>query len=516
MCWWQLNSVSASFHGAGGRRFVIGTNGFAIDAQSVETMLYRQREWHDTPEPGDTGDAIPWTQGTPRKRQDVSALAARRGLFPRARYGNSSRMKDARVPAGDKDRPAAWPSGRSFTFGQAELAISTITLSCKVRPAAKAWLDQASREVNTVWNFCNATTFKAWHGRYGGTRRWLSAYDVNPLLAGCGETFDRIGIDVAQCVAAEHAMHRQQYKRSKLRWRKSGGSRKSPGWIPFKAPNLRFKTDKKDSSRIKVGFLGKSIGLFQAERLLSVVRLARQGVGKVRAGSFSQDALGDWYLNVCVDRAELRLAPVFGSESSIGLDPGFKASLTGSDGSSLGTGSYRGLEQEIAQAQRRGHKKHAKRLHRTARRRRAEARNQFCRAVVNTYARIWVGNLDPQRMARSELRGHAKSVHDAAFGAAFHTLEAMGRRAGRVVEKVSECNSTRRCSACQALTGPAGLGACVVRQWACGACRASHDRDVNAGENLRQAGEWGWKTRWPRDCDRAAAPRCGRPFAGTR
>ena len=490
------------------------------------------------------------------------------------------RMNDGLVAAnGCGLRPAAWPASHSFAFGQADLVVSTVTLSCKVRPQARAYLDQAAREVNQVWNFCNAVTYRAWHGRYGGTRRWLSAYDLQPLLAGCGEVFDKIGIDVAQSVSAEHATRRNQFSKCKLRWRKSGGSRKSPGWIPFKPNTLRFtlcdargkRVSRKDdpqpvipawpakpanykellpaeqaaykklrqafipvrqqaeserlawearrvqeASVIKVSFLGKTIGLFNADHLLGQYRLAKQGAGCLRSGNFSQDAVGDWYLNVVVDRIELQLAPVNGSNSSIGYDPGFKASMTGSDGSVLESGHYRNLEPEIAQAQKTGHKKKAKRLNRKARRQRADVRNKFCRSAVDDHARLWVGNLSAHKMARSGLRGHGKSVHDAAFGAAYTTLEAMGRRAGRVVEKVNECNSTRRCSSCQALTGPAGLDACVVRQWACAACGTVHDRDVCSGENLRHAGETGWQNRLSNNRAQSAAPRYWRPFAGTR
>ena len=116
-------------------------------------------------------------------------------------------MHDGLVPAASSCLPATWPAHRSFVFGQADLVLSTVTLSCKVRPAAKAFLEQAAREVNRVWNFCNATTYKAWHGRYGGTRKWLSAFELSPLLAGCGDVFDKIGIDVAQAVSAACGTH---------------------------------------------------------------------------------------------------------------------------------------------------------------------------------------------------------------------------------------------------------------------------------------------------------------------
>ena len=174
------------------------------------------------------------------------------------------------------------------------------------------------------------------------------------------------------------------------------------------------------------------------------------------------------------------------------------------------------MEPKIQQAQKCGHKKQARRYHRKARRQRQDDQNKFCRAVVNDHARIWVGDLAYRRMIEKGLKGQAKSLTDAAIGAAYTKLTAMGHRAGRVVEKVSEKDSTRRCSSCQALTGPSGLISCDVRQWVCSACGADHDRDRNSGENLRHLGETGWQNRSLSDRVKAVAPRCWRPFAGTR
>ena len=109
----------------------------------------------------------------PRNRQDVSDPAVRRGLQPGGRYGTLERMNDGLVPTANA-WPAGWPAGRSFVFEQADLVVSTLTVQCKVRAPAWAWLDQAACEVNQVWNFCNATSFKAAHvamaGESGGCR----------------------------------------------------------------------------------------------------------------------------------------------------------------------------------------------------------------------------------------------------------------------------------------------------------------------------------------------------------
>ena len=86
---------------------------------------------------------------SPRKRQDVSDPAVRRGLYPGGRYGTLSRMKADRVPALEGVAlPADWPAERSFVFGQADLVVSTLALQSKVQKNAYAWLEQAAREVN--------------------------------------------------------------------------------------------------------------------------------------------------------------------------------------------------------------------------------------------------------------------------------------------------------------------------------------------------------------------------------
>jgi putative transposase len=67
-------------------------------------------------------------------------------------------------------------------------------------------------------------------------------------------------------------------------------------------------------------------------------------------------------------------------------------------------------------------------------------------------------------------------------------LQYKGQWAGRCVLIVSEKNTTRACSSCKALTGPAGLDMLNVRAWICGECGVTHDRDVNAARNILSAG----------------------------
>ena len=166
-----------------------------------------------------------------------------------------------------------------------------------------------------------------------------------------------------------------------------------------------------------------------------------------------------------------------------------------SDGEKLEGGRfYRHIEQEIAAAQRRGHRRQAKRLHRTAARRRKDALHKFSRQIVTEYQMIVVGDVSSLKLAKTRM---AKSVLDAGWGMLKAQLQYKGQQAGRSVLIVSERNTTRTCSSCKALSGPAGLDMLVVRTWVCNECGDTHDRDVNAARNI------------------LAGSRCGPPCAGT-
>ena len=92
------------------------------------------------------------------------------------------------------------------------------TLRLKVKCEGYAWLNAAAIEVNQVWNFANATSFKAARP-FSGQPRWLSAFDLDKLTAGASECFERIGSETIQRINAEFATRRKQFKKARLRWR---------------------------------------------------------------------------------------------------------------------------------------------------------------------------------------------------------------------------------------------------------------------------------------------------------
>lgn len=348
----------------------------------------------------------------------------------------------------------------------AEPAPSIRTLRLKVKREAYAWLNAAAIEVNTVWNFANETSYKAARP-FAGPSSNLSAFDLDELSAGACECFERIGSGTIQRVNAEYATRRRQFKRSKLRWRRSYGSRRSLGWVPFKAEQLRRKAK-------GLRFSGKAIRVFEQASLERA---------RVKSGCFAEDSIGDWWLCVAVARSTERS---YAPRQAVGLDLGLKETVATSDGQKLEAGQfYRNIEQQIALAQRRGHKRQAKRLHRTAARRRKDALHKFSRRIVDQYQRIVVGDVSSVKLAKTRM---AKSVLDAGWGMLKNYLQYKGREAGRDVTIVNEQYTTQTCSSCGSQSGPRGVSGLTVRIWMCGECGDIHDRDVNAARNILAAG----------------------------
>ncbi len=305
-----------------------------------------------------------------------------------------------------------------------KIQYSIRTLCLKVKAEGYAWLIKAAIEVNGVWNFANATSLKAARP-FAGPAKWLTAYDLDKLTAGATKYFECIGSETIQRINAEFATRRKQFKKAKLCWRPSRGSRRALGWIPFKAAQLKLKGK-------SLRFSGKAFRVFERELLKNV---------RWKCGCFAQDAIGDWWL--CLP-AEHAVEHVPAPKDAVGLDLGLKDTVATSDGDKLQAGCfYRSIEQKIAAAQRRGHKRQAKRLHRTAARRRKDALHKFSRSLVNEYRTIVVGDVSSLKLTKTRM---AKSVLDAGWGMLKTYLQYKGQQAGRCVLIVSERNTTRTCS----------------------------------------------------------------------
>ena len=316
------------------------------------------------------------------------------------------------------------------------------------------FLCKTAPKVNYVFNYCNETSFQAIK-RDG---KFLSQYDLNNLTSGVSKIL-KLNSQTIQMVCFEYATRRKQFKKRKLNWRKSSGSKRSLGWIPFKATSVQVKGD-------VITFMKEEIRFFKSREL----------GGPILTGNFSQDAVGDWYVNFQCEVPHLEAAPA----GAIGGDLGQKDILTTSDGTVFDNPkAFYVWQAELAKAQRHGKKKRVKKIHRKIVRIRKDNLHKVSASLTSNYAKVILGNL---RLAAG------KAVLDAGFGTlkTFCEYKAIRRRGKFVL--VNEAYTTVTCNICLAETGPRGLEGLAVREWTCASCGQTHHRDVNAALNILRIG----------------------------
>ncbi len=352
------------------------------------------------------------------------------------------------------------------------MSIKTKTLSVRVKDKHVAVLQQMAFEVNQVFNLANEITSKAYSnaGEFGAQKpKWLSAFDVQKLTAGIQkERGWSIGSATIQEVVADHGKARNQFKRSKLRWRISGGAKRSLGWVPFKSRAVVWKNG-------QVKFAGHFFKIWDSYGLADY---------KFRAGSFSEDSRGRWYFNVCVESATQPTT----ATSAVGIDLGLKDYATPSEGKKLEAGTfYRDLQKELGKAQRANKKCRVKAIHAKIKNRRKDALHKYTTALVNSHAAIFVGDVSSSKLAKTKM---AKSVLDAGWVMLKTQLKYKAIARSVVFEVVNESYSTQTCSCCGAISAnsPKGRAGLRIREWIFCECGTTHDRDVNAAKNILAAG----------------------------
>jgi len=348
----------------------------------------------------------------------------------------------------------------------------TKTLRLRIKDKHSKVLCQWAFEVNQVWNAANELSSEyTWVPipGVGYLNCNTSEYDLNKELRGIRKERDlSIGAATVQSVIAQHAKSRRQFRKNKLHWRCSGGSKRALGWIPFKTAGVKLVNG-------QIRFCGEFFGLWDS------YGLSKYEMG---TGSFSQDARGRWYFNTTV---EVEAKPSEGRKS-IGIDLGLKAVATCSDGRVLErrriTGEFAG---QLAIAQRANKSRRVKNIHAKIKNSRKDALHKFTTSLVENYGAIFVGNVSSNKLVKTRM---AKSVLDAGWGMLKTQLEYKAMARSVVFEEVIERNTTRTCLSCGEIPAgsPKGISGLGIREWTCAGCGATHDRDVNAARNILALG----------------------------
>ena len=349
-----------------------------------------------------------------------------------------------------------------IVFSHRPNIIQTVkTLRIRIKDKHAKALDAFACEVNMVWNYVNELSSRAIRER----QQWLSAYDLQKYTAGSTKEGLSINSATVQMVGAEYVKSRKQFKKAKLSWRVSRGTRKSLGWIPFRHDSISLQNG-------QIKYAGQYFGAWDSFGLSQY---------KLGSGSFSQDARGRWYANICVES----LAVKSSGAQSIGIDLGLKDFAVMSDGTKIEAQRiYRGAEAKLAVAQRANKKTRVKAIHAQIANRRKDFLHNLSTQLVSQNGAIFVGNVNAAGLAKTKM---AKSVLDAGWSMFRAMLQYKSDHAAVWFEEVNERYTTQTCSCCGSIEGPKGLLGLSVRQWTCG-CGVLHERDTNAAMNIRARG----------------------------
>jgi putative transposase len=337
---------------------------------------------------------------------------------------------------------------------------STKTLKVRVKDKHAHLLNQQAKAINFVWNYINELSSRSIKER--GV--FLSEFDLHPYTKGAGKELG-LHSQTLQCVAKEYVTRRKQFKKARLNWRKSGGVKRSLGWLPFNTSAASFKNG-------QVYFNKQHFKIWDSYGLSQY---------KFKSGSFNEDSHGRWYFNVVV---EVECAQGIG-KAAVGIDLGCKETATDSTGHKIKGREYRKLESKLGVAQRAKNKRCVKAIHSKIKNRRSDTLHKYSRKLVNENAAIFVGNVSSKGLVKTKM---AKSVLDAGWSTLKTLLEYKSAHAGIVFEEVNEAYTTQTCSCCGSrLNSPKGRSGLGIREWTCD-CGVTHDRDINAAKNILAVG----------------------------
>lgn len=338
--------------------------------------------------------------------------------------------------------------------------MATLTYKYRIKDSQHLrWLSAMATKVNWAWNLAQETKLK----HKESTGEYLKAKELLKLVKISG-----LHTQTTQQTIKQYLRSSRQFKRHKLNWRSSRGSRRSLGWIPCTNQSIKLDADS---------------GNFKFCKREFKCWYSRPIVGRYLSSSINEDARGRWYINIVCEQCEqVPTLQNAGQTREIGIDLGCKDQIVCSDGVKYSreniTKKYEG---RLSKAQRAGKAKQAKTIHAKIANVRKDWSHKTTTEICRTAKLVVVGDIESKKLMKTRL---AKSISDAGMHQIKSQLGYKAIRHNVVVETVSEKRSTLTCSLCLQKTGPSGLSSLGVRHWECTECGGSHDRDVNAAVNI--------------------------------
>lgn len=209
----------------------------------------------------------------------------------------------------------------------------------------------------------------------------------------------------------------------------------------------------------------------------------------------SQDAAGRWFVSLLCDDPDIKPLPA--TDRAVGIDAGLDHLVTLSTGEKIANPRYERKDRSrLARAQRSLSRKakgdgtnrakarrRVAKIHARIADRRRDHLHKLTTRLVRENQTLVIEDLTVRTMVKNHRL--ARAISDAAWRELRMMLEYKAAWYGRNLVVVDRWfPSSKLCSTCGTLQGKMSLN---VRTWTC-VCGTTHDRDVNAAENLLAAG----------------------------
>ena len=239
-------------------------------------------------------------------------------------------------------------------------------------------------------------------------------------------------------------------------------------------------------------------GLLQIPKVKNIkVKFHRIFEGKIKTVTISKTPTDKYYVSFVVEQEgeTPSLAPIT-ENGTIGLDVGLKDFLITSEGDKFSNPKHLrrsarklGRIQHALSRQQKGSKRYKKRkkklalLHEKVANQRKDFLHKITHNLVseNQAASYAIEDLSVMNM----LKNHklAKSISDAGWSMFFDFLQYKSEWSGKNILTIGRFEpSSKRCSTCGCINHSLTL---KDREWTCIGCDTHHDRDINAGKNIK-------------------------------